>query len=180
MAGPAAESDAAMVSNDGEDIGAVDAAVQLKKMPEALVRVWLAELIVAVEALHERGIICGDLGLNNVLLGEKGAWRISLSSDFRTDYQSDCFAGRIKLTYFSQWNSVVRNREPARQQPDYHRAPGLLHIPIVSLFFLLVYVFSCVVELKRVGEDPSSASDVWSLGVIAFDLLTGQVRRHGW
>ena len=46
--------------------------VGLKKMPEALVRGWIAELIIAVEALHELGVICGDLALHNVLLGEKG------------------------------------------------------------------------------------------------------------
>ncbi|OQV20633.1 putative Ribosomal protein S6 kinase delta-1 [Hypsibius exemplaris] len=118
-------------SVEGPVVGDLHDKAGLKKMPETLVRIWIAEMIVAVEALHNLGIFCGDLDLHNVLLGEKG---------------------HIRLTYFSQWNSVITTVEPSETQHGYHVAP----------------------ELRRVGEEPTPACDVWSTGVVIFELLTGQ------
>ncbi|KAK7506834.1 hypothetical protein BaRGS_00001685 [Batillaria attramentaria] len=63
-------------------------------LPEAVVRRWAAELVIALSRLHALGIICRDLKPDNVLLGE---------------------GGHIFLTYFCQvgqaekeldWNAV--------------------------------------------------------------------------
>ncbi|XP_040016687.2 ribosomal protein S6 kinase delta-1 isoform X1 [Gasterosteus aculeatus] len=55
------------------------------RIPEAFVRCWAAEMVTALDFLHQDGIFCRDLNPNNILL----------------DHQ-----GHIQLTYFGSWNDV--------------------------------------------------------------------------
>nr|XP_023421885.1 ribosomal protein S6 kinase-like 1 isoform X1 [Cavia porcellus] len=52
---------------------------------EEQVKQWAAELLLALEALHEQGVLCRDLNPRNLLLDQ---------------------AGHIRLTYFGQWSEV--------------------------------------------------------------------------
>ncbi|XP_074221331.1 ribosomal protein S6 kinase-like 1 isoform X2 [Camelus bactrianus] len=52
---------------------------------EEQVKQWAAETLVALEALHEQGVLCRDLNPRNLLLDQ---------------------AGHIRLTYFGQWSEV--------------------------------------------------------------------------
>ncbi|XP_048217752.1 ribosomal protein S6 kinase-like 1 isoform X2 [Perognathus longimembris pacificus] len=52
---------------------------------EERVRQWAAEMLVALEALHEQGVLCRDLNPQNLLLDQ---------------------AGHLRLTYFGQWSEV--------------------------------------------------------------------------
>ncbi|XP_026921973.2 ribosomal protein S6 kinase-like 1 isoform X2 [Acinonyx jubatus] len=52
---------------------------------EEQVRQWAAETLVALEALHEQGVLCRDLNPRNLLLDQ---------------------TGHIRLTYFGQWSEV--------------------------------------------------------------------------
>ncbi|KAL1790742.1 ribosomal protein S6 kinase-like 1 [Sigmodon hispidus] len=52
---------------------------------ENQVRQWAAEMLVALEALHEQGVLCRDLNPQNLLLDREG---------------------HIRLTYFGQWSEV--------------------------------------------------------------------------
>ncbi|XP_062945852.1 ribosomal protein S6 kinase-like 1 [Cynocephalus volans] len=52
---------------------------------EEQVKQWAAEMLVALEALHEQGVLCRDLNPRNLLLDH---------------------AGHIRLTYFGQWSEV--------------------------------------------------------------------------
>ncbi|XP_063507941.1 ribosomal protein S6 kinase-like 1 isoform X6 [Pongo pygmaeus] len=52
---------------------------------EEQVKQWAAETLVALEALHEQGVLCRDLHPGNLLLDQ---------------------AGHIRLTYFGQWSEV--------------------------------------------------------------------------
>lgn len=47
-------------------------AENFKRIPEACIRQWAKELIVAVNALHAKQIILGSLGTQNLLLGKSG------------------------------------------------------------------------------------------------------------
>ncbi|XP_042194164.1 ribosomal protein S6 kinase-like 1 isoform X2 [Callorhinchus milii] len=49
------------------------------------IRVWVAELVLALESLHQQGIVCQDLNPRNVLLDS---------------------SGHVCLTYFGQWSEV--------------------------------------------------------------------------
>ncbi|KAH0620490.1 hypothetical protein JD844_021008 [Phrynosoma platyrhinos] len=52
---------------------------------ENQVQIWAAELLLALEGLHQQGVLCQDLSPRNLLLDD---------------------AGHIRLTYFGQWNEV--------------------------------------------------------------------------
>ncbi|XP_068609707.1 ribosomal protein S6 kinase delta-1 [Brachionichthys hirsutus] len=54
-------------------------------IPEEFVRRWAAEMVMALDSLHQEGIVCRDLNPNNILL----------------DHQ-----GHVQLTYFSSWSDV--------------------------------------------------------------------------
>ncbi|MBN3292220.1 RPKL1 protein, partial [Polypterus senegalus] len=54
-------------------------------LPEDVVRLWVAQILLALESLHEQGIICRDLNPKNILLDN---------------------AGQVCLTYFGQWSEV--------------------------------------------------------------------------
>lgn len=41
-------------------------------LPEAEVRVWGAQILLALESLHQQGILCRDLNPRNVLLTSNG------------------------------------------------------------------------------------------------------------
>uniref|UniRef100_A0A8C0ZN76 Protein kinase domain-containing protein n=1 Tax=Castor canadensis TaxID=51338 RepID=A0A8C0ZN76_CASCN len=75
---------------------------------EEQVKQWAAEMLVALEALHEQGVLCRDLNPRNLLL--------------------DQAEGHIRLTYFGQWSEV----EPqySREAADHlYSAPGIVPEP---------------------------------------------------
>ncbi|XP_026871168.2 ribosomal protein S6 kinase-like 1 isoform X2 [Electrophorus electricus] len=54
-------------------------------LPEGEVRIWGAQILLALESLHEQGIVCQDLNPRNILLSSNG---------------------KVCLTYFGQWTEV--------------------------------------------------------------------------
>ncbi|KAJ8356714.1 hypothetical protein SKAU_G00195080 [Synaphobranchus kaupii] len=54
-------------------------------IPEEYVQRWAVEIILALDALHQEGIVCRDLNPNNILLNDRG---------------------HIQLTYFCSWSDV--------------------------------------------------------------------------
>ncbi|XP_028293847.1 ribosomal protein S6 kinase delta-1 [Gouania willdenowi] len=54
-------------------------------LPEAEVRVWGAQILLALESLHQQGVLCRDLNPKNVMLTSNG---------------------KVCLTFFSQWSEV--------------------------------------------------------------------------
>ncbi|XP_035534601.1 ribosomal protein S6 kinase delta-1 [Morone saxatilis] len=55
------------------------------RIPEEFVQCWAAEMVTALDSLHQEGVICRDLNPNNILV----------------DHQ-----GHVRLTYFCSWSDV--------------------------------------------------------------------------
>ncbi|XP_029902823.1 ribosomal protein S6 kinase delta-1 isoform X2 [Myripristis murdjan] len=55
------------------------------RIPEDFVRCWAVEMVIALDTLHQEGIICRDLNPNNILLNHQG---------------------HVQLTYFCSWSEV--------------------------------------------------------------------------
>ncbi|XP_042306982.1 ribosomal protein S6 kinase-like 1 isoform X2 [Sceloporus undulatus] len=68
---------------------------------ENQVQIWAAELILALEGLHQQGVLCQDLNPRNLLLDD---------------------AGHIRLTYFGQW-SEVEPQYCSQALEDFYCAP---------------------------------------------------------
>lgn len=92
--------------------------LQQTPLPEMVLKQWSAELIVAVNNLHKAGVICGDLNLDNLMLGPNGHLTLTYfyQSD-RLEYQQLCrlnpkavkcfyVAFDFPLTQASDWYSV--------------------------------------------------------------------------
>ncbi|KAM3918884.1 ribosomal protein S6 kinase-like 1 [Leptodactylus fuscus] len=77
---------------------------------ESQVRLWGAQLILALETLHQEGVLCKDLNPRNVLLGDKG---------------------EVLLTYFGQWREVDHTCCPEAAEQLYV-APEVLGVGSVN------------------------------------------------
>ncbi|CAO1412258.1 unnamed protein product [Diamesa tonsa] len=81
----------------------IEPTTKTNDIPEAVVKQWSTELIVAVHNLHKNGIICGDLNLENLLLGSNG--QLLLTYFYKTNRINDQFIptnpSAIKCLYVS-------------------------------------------------------------------------------
>ncbi|KAM4664954.1 ribosomal protein S6 kinase-like 1 isoform 1-T2 [Discoglossus pictus] len=79
-------------------------------IPEPQVRLWGAQLLLALETLHQEGVLCKDLNPRNLLLGDKG---------------------EVCLTYFGQWREVDSSCCPEAAEQLYV-APEVLGVGSVT------------------------------------------------
>uniref|UniRef100_A0A8C6Z593 Ribosomal protein S6 kinase like 1 n=1 Tax=Nothoprocta perdicaria TaxID=30464 RepID=A0A8C6Z593_NOTPE len=69
---------------------------------EEQVRLWAAEILLALEGLHQQGVLCRDLNPRNLLLDA---------------------AGHVRLTFFGQWTEV-EPRCSSQALEELYSAPG--------------------------------------------------------
>lgn len=117
------------------------------RIPEEETRRIFGQICLAVNYLHEKGIVHRDLKLENVLLDER--CRIKLG-DFGFTREFD------RGTYLETYCGTTGYAAPEMLQGKRYLGPGSPHV-----------------TPRSDGTDFSSEVDVWSLGVILYCLLTG-------
>ncbi|MBN3294835.1 RPKL1 protein, partial [Amia calva] len=79
-------------------------------LPEEQVQVWVAQILLALESLHQQGIVCRDLNPKNILLDS---------------------TGNVRLTYFGQW-SEVESQISAKAMEHMYCAPEVGGVAAVT------------------------------------------------
>ncbi|KAJ6661286.1 hypothetical protein lerEdw1_015423 [Lerista edwardsae] len=127
---------------------------------EDQIQLWAAELLLALEGLHQQGVLCQDLNPRNLLLDS---------------------TGHICLTYFGQWTEV----EPqccSQALEDLYCAPGHYRGRADKVFWIGGLFCSCCpafsfmfFSLQRWGgiSEMTEACDWWSFGALLYELLSG-------
>lgn len=109
---------------------------KVRLLPTSTVRQYCAELVCAIDDLHSHGIICGDLSLNNILLGDKG--QLLLTYFYRNETRLMCpsekaiqcfyVAPERPLTKISDsWSLGIIMFELLTEQRFYELHPGSLN-----------------------------------------------------
>ncbi|KAJ8762244.1 hypothetical protein K2173_007400 [Erythroxylum novogranatense] len=127
-------------------------------LEEEVARIYIAELVLALEYLHSMGIVHRDLKPDNILIAHDGHIKLTdfgLSKIGLINSTMDLSGSETKgdisldvLTPCSQ-HSENRNQHSAVGTPDY-LAPEIL-----------------------LGTEHGYAADWWSVGIILFELITG-------
>ncbi|XP_037950261.1 ribosomal protein S6 kinase delta-1 [Teleopsis dalmanni] len=101
----------------GADSNSSKIEIKDTRLPEASIKQWARELAVAIQSLHENGIILSDLHMKNLLLGSKGQLQLSYfyqnegleaSNNVQKALSMEAIEGHyvapeISLTFKSDW-----------------------------------------------------------------------------
>ncbi|GAB2224875.1 hypothetical protein Droror1_Dr00005653 [Drosera rotundifolia] len=127
-------------------------------LDEDVARIYIAELVLALEYLHSLGIVHRDLKPDNILIAPNGHIKLTdfgLSKIGLMNSTSNLYIAEDESnsSLNAQTQNVNRTRDESRRSavgtPDY-LAPEIL-----------------------LGSDHGYAADWWSVGVILFELITG-------
>lgn len=108
---------------------------RIRLLPTTTVRQYCAELVCAIDDLHSHGIVCGDLSLDNILLGDKG--QLQLTYFYRNETRLSCPSERSLQCFYvaperpltkisDSWSLGVIMFELLTEQRFYELHPGSL------------------------------------------------------
>ncbi|KAL9697170.1 hypothetical protein quinque_000611 [Culex quinquefasciatus] len=96
---------------------AAERAAQPDQLPEGCVKQWISELIIAVDNLHFNGIVCGDLTMDNLLLGPEG--QLLLTYFYRKERFPDAATLATELRPEAVQQLYVAPERPLQPCSDY-------------------------------------------------------------
>ncbi|XP_055613343.1 ribosomal protein S6 kinase delta-1 [Uranotaenia lowii] len=91
--------------------------IEIDPLPEGCIKQWISELVISVDNLHFNGIICGDLTMDNLLLGPEGQLMLTYF------YRKERFPNMTTLTAELRPEAVhqlyVAPERPLQARSDY-------------------------------------------------------------
>ncbi|XP_058824997.1 ribosomal protein S6 kinase delta-1 [Topomyia yanbarensis] len=94
-------------------------------LPEGCIKRWISELIIAVDALHFNGIICGDLMMANLLLGSEG--QLILTYFYRKEKFPNATTLTTQLRQEAVQQLYVAPERPLQAKSDYWSVGVILY-----------------------------------------------------
>lgn len=100
-----------------------------RRIPEACVRQWAKELIVAVDALHSKKIMLGHLDAHNLLLGKNGQLLL-------TYYHYRDYSDAISKHSFTEGSFPMAPDRPPRMESDWYSVGVVLYELLTGHLFI--------------------------------------------
>lgn len=126
---------------------------KLVEIPENIFKQWFCELIVAVNSLHKSGIVCGDLNLNNILLGPMG--HLALTYFYQVDCEENQLLNRVNPN--AMRCQYVAFDFPITQNSDWYSVGVIMYEIITGERFYSRHPPGASIEVQY--SNPASISD---------------------